>query len=325
MNHPNLRLLAVCAALAAPALVSVPAGAQPAQVIDDATLTRQRALFDQGNKLYDAGRLGEAESVYLQAWKLKRSFDLAGNLGNLEADLKRWRLAAQFLAYAIREFPAGGKPALRENLLRRQAESMQYVGQLRIQVNRPGAEILLDGVPLGVYPLQDEVFVEPGNHLLEAHLEGYTSVQANVVVTKGRVEDVSVNIGPKGANKAVIITGAAIAGVAAITGIVFTGLWASQGSSASSLNGMVPHNAPCPVGGVVSPTTSTTCRNLISALNDQATFGSVAIGTFVTAGAVGAATLIYGLVATPRGPRSGLVVAPTVTAQGAGFFARGSF
>jgi hypothetical protein len=325
MNHPKLRLLAVCAALAAPALVSVPAGAQPAQVIDDATLTRARGLFDQANKLYDAGRLAEAEVAYIQAWKLKKSFDVAGNLGNLEADLKRWRQAAQFLAYALREFPAGGKPAVRENLLRRQAEAMQYVGQLRIQVNRPGAEVFLDGTSLGVYPLQEDVFAEPGNHLIEARLEGLPPVQANVVVTKGRVDDVTINLAPKGANKAVIIAGGVIAGVAAVTGAVFAGLWASQGSSASSLAGMVPHTAPCPAGGVVTPATSKTCSDLVSALNNQATFGSVAVGTFVTAGAVGAATLIYGLVASPRGARSGLVVAPAVTAHGGGLFASGSF
>src|ERR1700679_4224184 len=116
MNHTNLRHLAVCLALAAPALTSAPVFAQPAPVttggtptppaIDGDTLARQRQLFDQGTKLLDQKKLDEAELACLAAWKLKKSFDLAGNLGTLEADLKKWRTAAEFLAYALREFPA---------------------------------------------------------------------------------------------------------------------------------------------------------------------------------------------------------------------------
>ena len=60
---------------------------------------------------------------------------------------------------------------------------MRHVGQIRVQCNRPGTEVILDGVSLGVHPIQDEVFIEPGNHLVEARLEGYPLVRVNVVVT----------------------------------------------------------------------------------------------------------------------------------------------
>jgi hypothetical protein len=321
MNHTNLRILAVCAALAAPALASSPAGAQPAPVINADMLSRQHALFEQGNKAYDQQRLPEAEGFYLEAWKLKKSFDVAGNFGNLEADLKKWRFAAELIAYALHEFPAGGKPAMRENLLKRMAEVQQHVGGFRIQVNRPGAEVFVDGVSVGTSPLSEEIWVEPGNHLVEARLPDFAPTQMNASCVAGPVVDVPVVIRGKGANRSVVIAGAVITGVAAIAGGVFTGLWASKGSTASSDNAKVPKNAPCPVGGIGA---TGNCASVVSALNSQATFGSVAVGTFAAAGAVGIATLIYGL-AGSRSARSAIVVTPIVTAQSGGLSVGGSF
>jgi PEGA domain len=322
MNHTTLKTLAVCAALAAPALASTPALAQQAPPTAD-LLARQRALFDQANKAYDQGRQAEAEGFYIEAWKLKKSFDVAGNLGNLEADLKKWRFAGELLSYALREFPAGGKPALREDLLRRMAEVQQHVGSLRIQVNRSGAEVFVDGTSVGTSPLAAEIYVEPGNHLVEARFGDLPPAQVNVATTKGPPIDVTVVLRGKGANKGVVVAGAVITGLAAIAGGVFTGLWASKGSDAKNLAGQVPKNNACAAGGV-TPQPTSTCTNLVSDLNSQATFGTAAVGSFIGAGVVGLATLTYGLVGA-RNARSALTVSPIVTAQGGGLFVGGSF
>ena len=55
------------------------------------------------------------------------------------------RAAAEHLSYAIREFPAGGRPGLRDALIKRLADVRRAVGALRIQVNKPGADVLIDG------------------------------------------------------------------------------------------------------------------------------------------------------------------------------------
>jgi len=332
MNHTNLRLLAVCAALAAPALIPAPALAQPASVapasapagtgtpgIDADTLARQRQLFDQANKLYDQGKLADAELAYLSAWKLKKSFDVAGNVGNLEADLKKWRAAAEFLAYALREFPAGGKPGLRDSLLKRLAEAQTQVGQLHLRVSRPGAEVFIDGVSIGLAPIADEVYVEAGTHLIEARLEGFPPASVSVQATKGQPADVDVAIVAKRASKTLLIAGGAIAGVAAIAGGVFTGLSFSEASTAKSKYGAVP-TAGCPA---VPPSTGT-CADLKAALDSKNLYANVALYSFVAAGAVGIATAVYGLVGA-RPARTGLLVAPLVTAQSGGVFVEGSF
>jgi hypothetical protein len=323
--HPRpLRAAVVCAALALATFASATASAdEPPQVIDANVLAQQRQIFDQANKLYDAQKYPEAEAAYLEAWKLKRSFDVAGNLGNLEADMKKWRPAAEYLAYALREFPAGGKPDVRDKLLKRLAEVEKEVGKLLISVNRTGAEVFVDGTSVGLAPIANVVYVDPGAHVVEARLEGYPPAQAKVDAAKEATVDVAVHLEPKGANKTIIIAGGAAAGALAIIGAALTGVWASKGSSASKLAAMVPHNAPCPPDGTGA---TGTCADLKSALGSKATFGSAAVGMWVAASAVGVGTLVYGLAAGARGPRtSGLVVAPGAWAHGGGVLLSGSY
>jgi hypothetical protein len=104
---------------------------------------------------------------------------------------------------------------------------------------------------------------------------------------------------------------------------VFLGLSASAGSTASSDNAKGPTPAGCPVGGAGA---TGVCANVVSALDNKATFGNVGVWSLVGAGVVGVGTLIYGLTGSgSRGGRSGLVVAPVVTAQGGGLLVGGSF
>jgi hypothetical protein len=329
--RPNpLRILAVCAALAAPALASVPANAQPAAPADPAALlSQQRQWFDQGNKLYDANKLPEAEAAYLKAWTLKKSYDVAGNLGNVDADMKKWRAAAEYLAFAIREFPAGGKPAQRDGLIQRLAEAQKQVGRLRLRVSKPGAEVFVDGASAGLAPLPDDVYVDPGSHLVEIRLDGYPPTQVTLAATRAQVTEAEIALKSGGANKTVIIAGAAVAGVAAITGAVLLGVSASKGSSASSLYTTLKASGGCPPASS-SPTGQ--CGQLKSDLDAKSTLGSAGVWMLVGAGVVGLGTLVYGLAGGPRAARTGLVtgprgiaLAPVVTADGGGVFAQGSF
>ncbi len=327
MRSTALRTLAVCAALAAPALASPTVHAQPADPA--ALLSQQRQWFDQGNKLYDANKLPEAEQAYLRAWKLKKSFDVAGNLGNVEADMKKWRAAAEYLAFAIREFPAGGKPAQRDGLIQRLAEAQKQVGRLHLRVDKPGAEVFVDGTSVGLAPLSDDVYVDPGSHLVEVRLDGYAPTRITVVAARAQASEVDVALKSGGGNKIIIIAGAAVAGVAAVTGGALLGVSANKASAASSLYTTVKASGGCPPA---SSNPSGQCGQLKSDLDAHSTLGSAGVWMLVGAGVVGAGTLVYALVGGPRAARTGLVtgprgfmVAPVVTADGGGVFAQGSF
>jgi hypothetical protein len=312
-----------------------------------------QGLYDRGFEAFKAGRYDEACPALERSYELE---PLPGALFTLaECEAKRGRLAVAASRYDeyLRVYAAlppdkQARQAEREKVARAtRAAIAARIAELT-PVLPPGApretRVTRDGTPVPAAALGVPALVDPGEHVITVQVPGGPASEMRITLAPGERKGVALDARQgmataitaggaapdgapqgEGANRALLIAGGTVAGAAAVTGAVLTGLWASKGSSASSLAGMVPHNAPCPAGGVVTSTTSKTCSDLVSALNTQATFGNAAIGMFVTAGAVGAATLIYGLVASPRGGRSGPLIAPTVTAQGGGLFARGSF
>ncbi|WP_437814801.1 PEGA domain-containing protein [Sorangium sp. So ce1078] len=129
--------------------------------------------------------------MLLSAWELSPTFDVAYNLGNTKYQLKKHREAAQYLSFALRNWPrlktvAKLKPTAEQRL----AESRAQVGAVAVTVSIAGAEVLVDGKVVGRAPLEGEVFVEPGEHRVEARLEGYAPVGQTVKVAKGETAEV---------------------------------------------------------------------------------------------------------------------------------------
>ena len=337
---------ALCAVLSAGA----PAAAADAPA--DATAAQQRALYERGNKLYDEKKWREAEAAYLEAWAIKKSYDLAANLADVELELGKTRDAAEHLAYALRAFPVGGKPALRQALAKRFEEIRQLVGTVRVEVGKPGAEVLVDGRSIGYAPLEDDVFVEPGARVVEARLEGYAAARETIAAGKGTRHEVRLTLaraepvkgdaagwvgpvgGPGGSGAAMpqdagpswvwIGAGAAATAVLAGTGVAFAVVSAGKASDADAARGdLMGRGGPeaCRSGALAPG-----CEDL-QALNDGSdTFRNLAVGSFLGAGIAGAATAAYAL--WPRASASapaGLRIAPTVGGGGRGVVVTGTF
>jgi hypothetical protein len=208
--------------------------------------------------------------------------------------------------------------------MRRLAEVQAKVNTLRVRVNKPGAEVFVDGASVGMSPVEYDLFVDPGTHTVEARLEGYPPVSATVTLAKGKGQEVGITLVAKTANKTVIIAGAAVAGVGAVMGGVFAGLSAAKAGSATTILNNNPHLV-CPSLDV-TPAAGTPCGDLKSVVDAKSAFGSTAVWSFVGAGVVGIGTAIYALTAGgPRSSRSGLTVAPVASTDGGGLFVSGSF
>ncbi|WP_437623725.1 PEGA domain-containing protein [Sorangium sp. So ce1151] len=126
------------------------------------------------------------ESDLQSAWELNPTFDVAYNLGNTEHKLKKHREAAQYLSFALRNWPLLKTVAkLKPTAEQRFAESRAHVGAVAVMVGVAGAEVLVDGKSVGRAPLEGEVFVEPGEHQVEARQAGYAPASQTVTVAKG--------------------------------------------------------------------------------------------------------------------------------------------
>src|SRR5690606_1389230 len=128
----------------------------------------------------------EAEAALESAWELNPTFDVAYNLGNTKYQLKKHREAAQHLSFALRNWPLLKSVAkLKPTAEQRLAESRAQVGAVTVAASAVGAEVLVDGQVVGRAPLEGELFVEPGEHQVEARLQGYAPTSQTVRVAKG--------------------------------------------------------------------------------------------------------------------------------------------
>jgi hypothetical protein len=295
----------------APAPAQDPAQAAPAADAKPAAATseeRAALLYEEGNKFYDEGKYKEAEAKYQAAWDMARSFDIAGNLGNVEMMIGQPREAAEHLAYALKIFPLGGAPEKRKFLQGRLADAKKQIGTLRISVNMAGAEVFVDEKSIGKSPIETDVFVDPGDRIVVARY-GEKTTEQTVVVAKGSAADVPLTI-ETGPNMGIVLGGAAV-GVAGIgAGVVFAIL--SNGKA----------------GDAEAATRGSDERN--SLRDDQTLFGNISFWSFVGGGAVLAGTAIYALTAggvsgEAAAPPSGLRAAPIVTAKGGGLMIGGTW
>ncbi|WP_437590817.1 PEGA domain-containing protein [Sorangium sp. So ce1000] len=139
----------------------------------------------------------QAEAALLVAWELNPTFDVAYNLGNTEYQLKKHKEAATYLSFALRHWPLlKGVAKLKPNAEKWLAESRAQVGALKVSVTVAGAEVLVDGKGVGRAPLEGEVFVDPGEHRVEATHLDYEPASQTVGVAKGATAEVKLAITP---------------------------------------------------------------------------------------------------------------------------------
>lgn len=159
---------------------------------------RADELFREGNKAFAAGDARTAYEAYRGAWSLRKSFDIACNLGRTEAELQLSRDAAEHLDYCLKTYPASGRDELREANKRFRElynEVRTRVVALRIETRPPGAEIAVDGASYGTTPLAGDVYVDPGQHRVRAKLQGFDGEERGIDVKAGASLTVSFLLG----------------------------------------------------------------------------------------------------------------------------------
>ena len=123
----------------------------------------------------------------------KQSYDIAGNLGDVELTLGKPRDAAEHLEYSYRNWPTGKQEA-RQRTLERLSQAKKLVGALEISVNVDGAEITVNDTSAGRAPLNHDVFVEAGAVSISVTAPGYATETKTVPVAKGESRKVAIEL-----------------------------------------------------------------------------------------------------------------------------------
>jgi hypothetical protein len=204
MRNLTMRWTAVaCCTLSACLLAPGAARAQgsppPVAVDDDVPGNSRRAaeLYREGNEAFKEKRWSDAELLYLKAWALVRSFDIAANLGEVQLKLNKPRSAAVFLAFSLRATPPSAKPPNVERVRRYLDEARKQVGAVRLQgTDVAEAEVFVDGERVPAEEVKHEIYVEPGEHRIVIRRAGYEEVAMALMARAGVRETVPVAMKP---------------------------------------------------------------------------------------------------------------------------------
>ncbi len=113
-----------------------------------------------------------ARAALLKAWDMKPLAMIAANLGYVEIKLGLYREAAEHLQFFLDKAPTD-HPEQRSDAEQRLAECRKHITIVEIQANVYGAQVTMDGLEIGLTPLANKRFVEPGMRTIEVTSPGY--------------------------------------------------------------------------------------------------------------------------------------------------------
>ncbi|HEY5960956.1 MAG TPA: hypothetical protein VIV60_30580 [Polyangiaceae bacterium] len=153
---------------------------------------RAREWFRLGVNAMRAGRLVEAQQLLSEAWQLRRTYDVAASLAQVESELGHNARAAALLDFCMTHFAPIESDKNFKQLGKAFDEVRQKVGLVDLSTLPDGTEIRADGESVGSTPLLLPMYLDPGIHELEFSLTKRTTKQ-EVLVKPGVQHRIAVN------------------------------------------------------------------------------------------------------------------------------------
>ncbi|WP_437896489.1 hypothetical protein [Sorangium sp. So ce124] len=305
----------------------------------------------------DAGRWTQAHAAYNAALDAtdpasnteKERAEIAGELGLCELELRKYRDAAEHLAWSLEQrnvLPL--ELQLRFEAGQRKAAS--HVATLYLSVDPPDAEVLIDGKPISAPARTYRLFLDPGQHMVRARLAGHEEAFASFDAQAGKPTTLSLqvpraaapgtpakgtsmrssalpvqassSVAPSSTASKLRIAGAVVAGatMAAGGGLLIWSAYAEDElhDRATALRGADKDASRC-----ARPDAPRACSELRDLQEKRDFLTKTGWMTLVSGGAIGALTLVSLLVDRTSPSSDGVRVVPTVSGQRMGLMMAG--
>ncbi|HKO51969.1 MAG TPA: PEGA domain-containing protein, partial [Polyangiaceae bacterium] len=167
----------------------------------------RRAAYLEGDRAMVAKDWPAAEKIFEKLWVEGPTYDVALSLGQAEFRQNKYREAAEHIEYAITNYPPREKTDTLQRAKQFLNVATKQIGTLHITVEKGGAEVRIDGEPIGTSPLRANTYVDVGSHVVEARLVDHAPTRQEVTVAAGSEQNVELKFtGP------VLLTGIETAG-----------------------------------------------------------------------------------------------------------------
>lgn len=312
--------------------VSMAHGARAAE--PEETPQSEDDFFARGKALFAEGKYAEAYEAYKQAWARERSYDVAGNLGNVEVKLGRWADATEHLTYARDHLPPSLEAERKREVLARITELLSEVRakvtEVDLVIQPKHAAIAVDGhARERIVP--DKLWLEPGDHKLEVSADGHQPAVRTMRATAGGHQRVELALHPlgkkpatavsdNGPSLALIVTGAVVGAAGIGVGIGLVVAAEGKGDDRRAVAEGLASNA-CGAG----TTRTAECQQIEDLSAEENTLRNVGIASLVAGGTIGIATLVYALWPREEGEEAAFIIAPSITPGTATIVVKGSF
>jgi hypothetical protein len=325
-----------CVALLVACASSSTAHAQQALPKEQAKQQAER-LYAEGAQAAKEKRWAVARDRFGGALALASHPQIAVQLGRAELMLGEHRNAAEHLSMFLWDSAgvSDGDRRLVEELL---AEAKAKVGTVRVTVDAPGAEVLVDGKRVGMSPLAEPVFVDAGSREIEARFAGRAPAHERLEAAAGKTYEVKLELpqvnavavaSPRprvesaDATRRWILVGGISAGAAGLAlGSAFAIASAVKGNEAEAFQ---DEAKPGPVFGCTSQA-GQVCSDVVSLENQQQALGTAAVWSFIAAGAIGVSTGVYAWKTRGKPDAHGdVALIPVWTGEGGGVVVMGAW
>jgi hypothetical protein len=187
--------LSVAHAVTQLALLAAPQAALAQTSASDTARVTQ--LFKNGKAAFSRNDMAEAERLFAEAFSLRRSSDIAANLGQSELEQQKFRAAAEHFQWALVNLLPSASDAQRRAVENGLARARAEVGVLRLDIKPEGSDVLVGEQNLGKTPIASDVYVDPGEVIISVKREGFVALDKRLMVGKGTEQAVEIALVPK--------------------------------------------------------------------------------------------------------------------------------
>ena len=156
------------------------------------------ALLEEATRLFaDAEDLDAARERFEASYRARPSWEALNGIAMIFAQVGRLVDAIDAYERLLDEFDEALTPEQKATVQRRIARLKDRVVVLRIEASQPGVTVRLDGEKLGEGPLDAQIYVLPGRHVISAELRGHRSVRRVIEGAAGKVHEFSLALSPE--------------------------------------------------------------------------------------------------------------------------------
>lgn len=161
-----------------------------------AQVEEARERFNRGVQLYNESSLEAALAEFQKANQLSPSYRLHFNIAQVQYELHDYVEALRSFWKYLAQGGSDVPPQRRAEVEGEIKKLEKRVGYLSIKTSVTGAQISVDGVPMGISPFSAPVLVNPGSRRVSANKAGFIPGNNVVTVAGGERLEVTLQLPP---------------------------------------------------------------------------------------------------------------------------------